>query len=186
MPGVNVKGRALLDTVDSIRHRIGDASLDRLISSLDDAAQRMLRGRIVVSDWYPLDVMTALMKADVKTFDGGNESVIVGRTEAVIDKQLRGVYRIFVRIGSPESVIKRIAAIHENYFENVRVEREFLAERRAAVRYIGFERQHAIIEHAIIGFYRKALEISGARRVSARFTIPVGSGATAALEISWE
>src|SRR5512140_2539672 len=119
MPGVNVKGRALLDAVDSIRQRIGAASLDRLISSLDDASQRMLRGRIVVSDWYPLDVMTALMKADVKTFDGGNESVIVGRTEAVIDKQLRGVYRIFVRIGSPESVIKRIAAIHENYFENV-------------------------------------------------------------------
>jgi hypothetical protein len=146
----------------------------------------VFRDGIVVSHWYPLDAMTALMTADVATYDGGDGSALAKRAEAVIDKQLRGVYRVFVRFGSPEFVIKRLAAIHETYFQNVGVEHEFLEGKRAVVRYAGFDPSQAIIEHAIIGFYRKALEIAGAVRVDARFVVPIVSGRPSAdVEIRW-
>ena len=186
MPDVKVKGRALLDALESIRSRLGEPALQALIASLSPALQQVLRDGIVVSHWYPLDAMTALMTADVATHDGGDGSVLAKRTEVVIDKQLRGVYRIFIRFGSPESVIKRIAAIHETYFQNVGVEHEFLEDKRAVVRYAGFEPSHAIIEHAIIGFYRKALEIAGATHADARFVVPIASGRPSAeVEIRW-
>lgn len=186
MPGVRVKGRALLDTLESMRARRGSAAVGQVVASLDPAAREVLGDDVVVSTWYPLEVMTALLAADVKANDGGNESVIVARTEAVIEKQLRGVYRIFIRFGSPESVVKRIAAIHETYFDGVQIERQFLDDRRAVIRYLGFDRQHAIIQQVIVGFYRKALEVSGAKKVTARFTVPVGAGRAAELEIAWE
>ena len=186
VPDVKVKGRALLDTVENIRNRRGEPVLQELIASLSPPHQQVFRDGIVFSHWYPLDAMTALMTADVAKHDGGNGSVVVQRSEEVIDKQLRGVYRIFIRFGSPEFVIKRIAAIHETYFENVGVEHQFLEDKRAVVRYAGFEPSHAIIEHAIVGFYRKALQIAGAARVDARFVVPIASGRPSAdVEIRW-
>jgi hypothetical protein len=39
---------------------------------------------------------------------------------------------------------------------------------------------------AIIGFFRKALEISGAKDVAVRFTVPIDQGAEfAELSITW-
>jgi hypothetical protein len=38
--------------------------------------------------------------------------VLIGRSEKVIEGQLHGIYRVFVKLGSPEFVIKRISAVH--------------------------------------------------------------------------
>ena len=44
------------------------------------------------------------------------------------------------------------------------------------VRYTGFEKQHRIIGFAIMGFFKKALEISGAKNVVLCFTVPIEEG----------
>ena len=186
MATVKVKGRTLSDSLDGMRARQGDAAVAALIATLDPAVRDALRGAIIVSDWYPLEVLTTLLEADVKMHDRGNASVLVARTEAVVDRQLRGVYRIFIRLGSPEWVVKRIAAIHENYFDGVRIEPQLLEGNRAVIRYTGFEPRHAIVQHAIVGFYRKALEISGAKHVETQFTVAIGAGdRPAELQVSW-
>jgi hypothetical protein len=82
-------------------------------------------------------------------------------------------------------VIKRIGAVHATYFEGIQIDPEFLGEKRAVVRYQGFETRHAIIRQAIMGFYRKALQISGAKDVTTRFRKPIATGGTAELEIAW-
>jgi len=57
---------------------------------------------------------------------------------------------------------------------------------KAVVRYSGFEKQHRIMGFAIIGFFKKALEISGAKDVVLRFTVPIEEGkAFSELSISW-
>jgi hypothetical protein len=186
MANVKIKGRVLVDTVASITARIGKAELDKLLNTLDGPSQRTLRDGIAIGEWYPLEVMTALMVADVSAHDGGNESVVVSRAEAVVAKQLSGIYRIFVRLGSPESIIKRISAVHETYFQGVQIAQEFVGQRKALVRYKGFGKEHRIMEHVIVGFYRKALEMSGARNIEARFTTPISAGKDIAeLAITW-
>jgi hypothetical protein len=44
---------------------------------------------------------------------------------------------------------------------------------KAVVKYTGFAKQHRLIGLIIIGFYRKALEISGAKDVKAGFTTSI-------------
>jgi hypothetical protein len=57
---------------------------------------------------------------------------------------------------------------------------------KALVRYTGFEKQHRIMGFAIIGFFKKALEISGAKDVVLSFTTPIEEGKTfAELSIGW-
>ena len=93
---------------------------------------------------------------------------------------------MFVRLGSPEFVIKRIAAVHATYFTGASVEVHMPDSRRAMIKYGGFEKQHRIMEYVIIGFFRKALEISGAENVETYFATPIEEGkGYAELAITW-
>lgn len=186
MPRPQVKGRAVIDAVALVRERHGPAAVDALLGTLDAEAQEVLRGTLLANDWYPLDVMTSFMVAGVRAYSDGDESVIVERSERVVEQQLGGIYRIFVRLGSPEFIVKRAGAIHQTYFEGVQIAWTFAEERRAVVRYTGFEAQHRIMEPAIVGFYRKALQLSGAKDVSARITTPLSAArGYLEVEIAW-
>lgn len=184
--GVTIKGASVLDSVRAIRRRSGDEAFDKLVDGLDDEAKAMFRGDIVASSWYPLDPFVRFLEADIRETAGGNEVVLVERTEQLIEKQLRGIYRIFVRLGSPEFVLKRISVVHMTYYNGVLVETTSLTPGRAVLRYTGFERRHRLVGYAIIGFFKKALEISGAKDVKASWTIPIGDPkGYAELAVTW-
>jgi hypothetical protein len=181
-----VKGRVLLDTIGSMKARLGVAELERLMSTLEEPIRELLEGSILASEWYPLSAMTTLLEAAIETFDGGDEEVLVRRAQAVVAKELTGAYSSLVRIGSPEFIVKRVAVIHETYFQNVTVSLRVIAANRATLRYNGFHPEHRLVEAVIRGFYLKALELSGARSVSACFTIPIEAArGYAEIEIAW-
>ena len=176
MSGPRVKGRAVLDAVAVVREKHGPAGVDAVLALLAPELQEVLRGTILANEWYPLDAMTSFMAAGNRIYNGGDDGVIIARSERVIEQQLGGIYRIFVRFGSPEFIIKRLNAFSQTYFEGVQVEPRFEGEQRAIVRYVGFGPEHRIIEPALIGFYRKALQLSGAKDVSARIAVPLSAG----------
>jgi hypothetical protein len=58
--------------------------------------------------------------------------------------------------------------------------------RKALIKYTGFEKQHRIMGFAIIGFFNKALELSGANDAAIYFTTPIEEGrGYAELSIAW-
>ncbi len=112
--------------------------------------------------------------------------MLAKRSEQIIESQLRGVYKMFVKIRSPRFVIARISAVHETYFRGVKIVPE-VEDHRATIRYIGFRKAHSIVEYCIRGFYRKALEISGANLIELNFTVPIGQEVLSSeLTITWQ
>lgn len=104
----------------------------------------------------------------------------------MVERQLRGIYKVFARLSSAESVVKRIATIHGTYFRNTTVRFECTGRGHAIVEYEGFEAQHRIMRPVLIGFYRKALEVYGAKAVSVRFVRPAPDRAQSwILELAW-
>lgn len=183
---VQIKGSAILETIHQIKSRSGDDALNKILGLLDEEARKVLQGEILISTWYPLDVFTRFLEVEIQVLAGGNEEMVTRGAEAVNERQLRGIYKAFVKLGSPEFVIKRIAAVHATYFEGVPIEVEMPAPRSAIVRYKGFQKQHRLMGFAIIGFFKKALEISGAKDVAVRFTVPIEAGQEfAELSITW-
>jgi hypothetical protein len=94
----------------------------------------------------------------------------------VIEKQLSGIYKVFVRWGSPQFVLNRLSIIHQTYFRGADATVTMQGASKAMIKYTGFEKQHRLIGMTIIGFYRKALEISGAHDVNAQFTTSIEEG----------
>jgi len=183
---VQIKGSAIQETINQIKSRSGDDALNKILGLLDEESRRVLQREIFSSTWYPLDVFTRFLEVEIKVLASGNEEMVTRGSEAVIERQLRGIYKAFIKLGSPEFVIKRIAAVHATYFNGVPIEVDMLGPCSASVRYKGFQKQHRIMGFAIIGFFRKALEISGAKNVDTHFTVPIEEGKEfAELSITW-
>lgn len=184
---LHIKGTAVLDTLEAIKTRAGKAELDKIISHLDLETREILRQPISPSSWYSCDAYSRFLEADILETAGGNEQELVRRAEAVIEKQLSGIYKMFVRLGSPEFVIRRIAAVHSTYFDGVQIIPEMKGPKSATIQYVGFSRNHRIMGFVILGFFRKALEISGAKEVSVHFTVPIEAGEKfCELALSWD
>ena len=174
---VQIKGSAIKETINQIQSRAGEEALQKILGLLDEETRTICQNEVFSSSWYPLDVFTRFLEVEIRVTRG---------SEGVIERQLRGIYKAFVKLGSPEFVIKRIAAVHATYFQGVPIEVQLQAHGKAVVRYTGFEKQHRIIGFAIMGFFKKALEISGATDVVLCFTVPIDEGkAFSELSISW-
>lgn len=181
-----IKGSVLLDTIAAIKARAGAAELAKITEHLNGETRRIFEGQIYVSNWYPLDAFVEFLEVDIRETAGGNCQVLTARSEKVIERQLRGIYKIFVKLGSPGFVINRISAVHSTYFKGIGIIPE-IENHRAAIKYIGFQKHHEIMEYTILGFFRKALEISGAKHVALKFTAPISQGGPySELTITWQ
>ena len=181
-----IKGTVLLDTLAAIRARAGEAELAKIIDRLNGETKQLFQTPIQRSSWYSLDAFAEFLEANVQVTAGGDYEVLSKRAELVVESQLRGIYRVFVKLGTPGFVIDRIAAVHETYFKDIQIIPE-IEKHKAVIKYRGFQRQHAIMQYVITGFYRKALELCGAQRFELKFTVPMGAGEPyAELSILWE
>jgi hypothetical protein len=154
---VQIKGSAIKDTISQIKARSCEAAFQKILGLLDEETRQVCGGEIFTSSWYSLDLFTRFLEVEIRILANGDEGMVTRGSEAIIERQLRGIYKAFVKLGSPEFVIKRIAAVHATYFQGVPIDVQLLGHGRAVVRYTGFEKQHRIMGFAIIGFFNKAL-----------------------------
>jgi hypothetical protein len=163
---VEIKGLSVRDTLHALRERLGPG-LERFLATASPEARGLFAEPVNVSGWYPLDAYADLLEAEVRA-DGGDPSGLVSRAERVLEQQLSGVYRVFIRLGSAEALVKRISGAHETYFRGTQVAVLACQKGAAAVRYTGFTERHRVMEHVIQAFYRKGLQLAGAKDVQVR------------------
>jgi len=168
---VNIKGTALNDTIKAIKAEYGDQTYKTIVDLLKGETRALFeRGFILPSSWYSLDAFVQFLEMYLRVTVQGNEQELTKQAEVLIKRQLKGIYKWFVKLGSPEFVLNRISTVHKTYFQGVDVEVSLPSPGKAIVKYTGFSKQHWLIGNIIIGFYRKALEISGAKEVKAEYS----------------
>jgi hypothetical protein len=183
---VQIKGSAIKETIEQVKHRAGEPALRKILDLLSQEDRTILQAEIFTSSWYSLDLFVRFLELEIRILADGKEEMVTRGSEAVIERQLRGIYRAFVKLGSPEFVIKRVAAVHATYFQGVSIDVQLPERGRALIKYVGFEPQHRIMGFAIIGFFKKALEISGAKNVVIYFPTPIEEGGEyTELSLAW-
>lgn len=171
---IEIKGAVVNEAIKSIKARHGDQTYNTIVGLLKRETRALFeQASILPTSWYSLDAFVQFLEMDLKVTAQGNERELIKRSEELIERQLRGIYKLFIRLGSPEFVLNRISVVHRTYFQGVSIEASLPSAGKAIVKYTGFEKQHRLIGLSIIGFYRKALEISGAREIKAEYTTSI-------------
>jgi hypothetical protein len=171
---VEIKGIAVNDAIKAIKVSHGDQAYNKIIGLLKGESRKLFENATILSsEWYPLDAFVQFLEMDIKVTLQGDEKELIRRSEALVERQLTGVYKVFVRWGSPEFVLNRISIVHRSYYRGVDIEISLPSAGKAIVKHTGFAKQHRLMGLANIGFYRKALEISGAKDVSAEYATSI-------------
>ncbi len=171
---VEVKGTVVIDSVNSVKSRNGEQVYNTIVGQLTgDTRSLFEKTNLLPFSWYPLDAFVEFLEADLKATAQGNEKELIKRSEVIIEKQLGGIYKMFIKFGSPRFVLNRLSAVHQTYFRGVAAEVSFPSEGKAIIKYTGFAKTHRLIGLSIIGFYRRAMEISGAKDLKCEFTVPI-------------
>jgi hypothetical protein len=178
-----VKGKVLLDSVHSVAKRNGEAKLLQVIEQLDAPSRETFSNRISPAAWYPLTHFTQFLDADVRLTANGNETVLVRRAELVVQEQLRGIYKVFARLGTVEGFVGRLVGVHRTYFLNVAIEPRPVGSHHLSVTYVGFTSEHHLLQFIMIGFFRMALQIHGAKHPNVSVSMPEESRWE--LDIQW-
>lgn len=184
---MKVKGTTISFFPDYIRDKHGKDKYEQWLNSLPPNSKSIYQGRILSSAWYPLkDGLIVPLKSICEQFHGGDVkgAFEIGKYSA--DWGLSGIYKIFVMMGSPESLAKKATTVFPSYYEGITSNVVVAEPGRAVMRIEAFPDADQYIENRIMGYMNRAVEICGGKNVKSRMTSQISKGAKfTEYEITW-
>jgi hypothetical protein len=141
----------------------------------------------LASSWYSLQSAVIEPTQKICTlFHNGNEQGAweLGRFSA--DHSLRGIYSMFVKLGSPGFIVSRGSRIISQYYRPCEMKIIENQSRRARVQITRFEEPSRLVEMRIAGWMERAIELSG-KRPTIKIAQSMSNGDSVTdYEVEWE
>jgi hypothetical protein len=166
---MEVKGAALASIPDFVRNKFGKEGFYKWLHTLSAEARDVYRYPIKLNEWYPLkSIMSEPTRRICELF---YDNSIRGAWEAgrfSAEFTLHSIYKIFVRLGSVESLIKRASVILPTYYKPSAIKVTESSENQGILHIDQFPELDEIIENRIAGWIECAVEISGQKDVQVK------------------
>ena len=174
---MEVKGAALVSTRDFIRRKFGEAGYKKWLTELHENIARIYSDSLLVSKWYPLkESLTEPTQIMCDMFYGSDVKGAweTGRHSA--DYSLKGIYRLFVKMGSPQFIAQKASIILPLFYKPSRMSAVMLNDTSGSIKIHEFNDICDIIENRIGGWIEMALELSGCKLVHFEIAKSLASG----------
>jgi hypothetical protein len=174
---MEVKGTAIVTVPLFIKERFGEGGLNRWVNVLAPEARKVYPGSVLVSSWYPLKefLVEPLRKMCDLFYAGDREGAReAGRFSA--DHSLKGIYKIFVKLGSPEFMVRRAGSILPMYYTPSEMKVVEARKGQGILQITHFPEMDQALEVRILGWMERAIEISGGKQPNIRITRSLAAG----------
>jgi len=174
---MEAKGTAVATIPLFVKKKLGVQAYRQWLEALTPTARSALSGAINNSAWYPMnEILIQPTKAICELFYAGNlkGAVELGRFSA--DHGLRGVYRFFVRIATPDFIIARASQILPLYY---RPSNMIVVEKGAGhtvIRVTDFPEPDEVVEHRVLGWMEQGLIVCGVNDTTATIAKSMTNG----------
>ena len=159
-----VKGTAIVASVRYVRERFGEEALKRVLGPLPQEERLVLEGGILASSWYPMPLFLHFMQ-EVERQLGAQEPQVIRRMGAAsAEYGIKGVYKVFFKLGSPEFIIGRAARVFGSYYDTGQIVVSESRAGRAVLDLTGFEGAPQFCER-ILGWMEKTVAMAGAKNL---------------------
>ncbi|MFC1725444.1 hypothetical protein ACFL4T_07435 [candidate division KSB1 bacterium] len=184
---MKVRGEALISLPVFIITKFGKTQFVDWLDSLTPEAKKVYNEPVDKSEWYPLKQM--LIEPTQKLCEMFYNNDLRGAFECgkySAEYGLKGIYKVLVKLSSPEILINRATKIIQNYYEPSEVEVMELGLSKIIVRITEFSEMEHCIEQRIAGWMARAIEITGKKLVRVKVTKSlVQNDPFSEFEISW-
>jgi len=161
---ISVKGSVLRSRLSLVEELAPGDGLKRVLSRLPEAERETLRS-LLASAWYPFELGKRLDEAIVQELGGGRTDFFEKLGEASAEKNLGagGVHRSFLVPGDPHAFLAKTPIIYSYYYSEGRRDYEKTGETEALLTTRDAETFSAPDCLTVVGWYRRALEMCGAK-----------------------
>jgi hypothetical protein len=185
---MNVKGTAVGSIPEFVKQQFPNRYGEWIVALNDDSA-RFFRGSIVTSSWYPIrETLIDPLKVNSKLFfEGDDEKAARTMGSFSADLALTGVYRFFVKFGTPKFLIERAGSLMRTYFDPCSFTLIQESPKRLIFIITDFPESDEVVEWNIAGWIERALTISGSVNPTAKVikSMAKDDGVTE-IEIQWD
>ncbi len=159
-----VKGTAIMASLRYLCERFGEEPAAHVRQGLPRADRLTLEGKILASSWYPASLLLRLME-EAEWQLGSKQPELarqIGRASA--DYGLSTVYRIFLKLGSPELVVARAASAFAGQWDTGKLVLVEHARGHAVLSLQDFPGKAPFCAR-LLGWIERTLELAGAKDV---------------------
>jgi hypothetical protein len=167
---MTVKGSAVLATPLFVKSRF-PARYDEWINSLPKASKSIHTRAILASDWYLLqEALIEPIQKICDLFYDGDEKGAWESGKFSAEYALKGFYRIFFKIGSPQFMIERATRVFSSYFSESKLLVRESSQNRCVMQIVAFPEPYWILDLRIGGWMENALQLIGCKNVLVKIT----------------
>ena len=163
-----VKGAALKSRRAYVEETGG--SWEAVLEALSPEDRKTLSSGVLASSWYPYELNDRLDRAIAQTLGGGDMKIFeeIGRWSAI--KNLGGSHKAFLRLDDPQAFLALAPQIYRFYYDVGTRTYEPTGATSGVLTTRDAETTSEADCRTVIGWYREALQMCGAREVEIRET----------------
>lgn len=168
---MKIKGTSLTSTYDFVKNTF-PLRLDEWLQDLPTRSRELYTKMILATHWYPIqEGMIIPTKSIAKLFYDGNEkkaSYNIGLYSA--DEGLKGIYKIFIKIASPNYVLQRSSRIFKTYYDPIEISIIEDEDKHVILQINDIDENYKLLFDRISGWIFRILELINALPLEVKFT----------------
>ena len=186
MNDIHVKGTGLISTKKYVE-TMHNIEYNKWLRSLPAKSAELYSKSINATDWYPVEhAYLAPMAHISKLFFNGNEKetgLEVGKYAA--DYGLKGVYKVFLMIATPQALMRASKRIIAVYFDKVEVTIDDVQKKSLVLSCSKISNSNELFNYRTIGWCVRALELANCKNVEFK-NVEAKSESMFAFKLSWD
>jgi len=185
---MNVKGTAVKSIQEYVQTRHADKYAEWL-KAMPETSRNIMSKPVYVSDWYSVkDAAVEPTIAIGKVIFNGDSLKAgweTGRYSSEI--ALNGVYKVFVKMATPQFIIARSGKILPSYYDPSDISVKETGAKHVILNIAKLPINHEVLEARIFGWIQKALEVTGCKNVQVKPVKSMTKGdSITELMITWD
>ncbi len=183
-----VKGVAIRSNIEFFKKNYGEY-YDEFLTKLASDVKEVYTGKVVITEWYELnkfyvDPIKVFAKV-ANIYDTIEFAKEIGRYSAEVT--LTGVYKVFLLVASPHYLMKKSSKMMATFYKDAHAEVIEKGKNWFRLKISNFPDMTELLEHRILSFSHRALELANCKNVSYIIEQSITQGAEESIIFfSWE
>jgi predicted hydrocarbon binding protein len=162
---VKIRGSILLARKTFVVGNFGEEAWTRVVNTLPPEYRQTLMGLMIHVGWYPFEISRELDRAIVDILGNGDPSVFESIGAQSARENLNHAQQAFLKPGNPEAFLQQAEMIYKFYYDVGRRDYTPVSQNSGLLTTYDAETFSAVDCMTVIGWYKEALKLCGAKSV---------------------
>jgi predicted hydrocarbon binding protein len=167
---VKIRGGILLARKAFVLENFGREAWDGVLATLPVEDRAVLRGVLIQIGWYPFELNEHLDQAIFSELGKNDSSIFESIGAKSARENLSGSQNPFIQPGNPQAFMKQAGIIYKFYYDTGRREYEVMDSASGILTTYDAETYSKVDCLTVIGWYKEALKMCGAREADIKET----------------